>query len=296
MGHSHSTHSKGAPIDVPPVVARPHVAEMVPMASKILSPDAVSQLGRALLSEYNQRWALLYSSDLHGKSFNRFLAHVVRRGPTIVVIQEEGGNVFGGFAVSDWRTPSDRHDEARDERAAVARAERTGCATPELRSRPQNQHVAFYGDEGSLLFSVGRDEETGETDVRTYRARPQMNANYQYLFDTHALDDKIGVGMGGQVGHHGWFLDRWMDFGHCKGAICTTFGNPRLSKEESFRVECVEVWGVDPALAGGGCEVRDHRGSKVNDQDGKKHVLDDEDNADKAIIAMDGHQFYSDTV
>eukprot|EP00759_Apiculatamorpha_spiralis_P022266 PhF_6_TR26566/c0_g1_i1/m.38439 len=278
---------------------KPKTPDLGDQTSAILSNDHIAQLAQYLPPAHAQKWTLLYSSDHNGKSFNRLLTHVVSKGPSIVIIQEKDGNVFGGYAAADWRTPADRYEEARDERASIARAERTGGQMPELRNRPSNQHVAFYGPEQCFVWSLsGEAGEGGEISV--YRARPSMNANYMYLFDTHALEDKVGVGMGGQAGYHAWFLDRYLDHGHCKGVTCTTFGNPRLSKEEVFEVVCVEVWGVDPAKAvptGSGDNADFRQGAKKKTKAGEPgHVLDDEDNADKAIMKMQGKEFYSDNV
>lgn len=260
-------------------------------ASTLLSKEAIGQLCRAMPSAHGDRWTLLFCTDLHGKSFSRFLHHCLNRGPTVVILQERSsGKVFGGYCPVDWRTPADRHEEARDERASVARAERTGCPTGVLRNRPENQHMAFYGPPECFVFAVGKVDET-EVDVQVYRSRPHVNSNFMYLFDVHAHEDKIGVGMGGQVGYHAWFLDRGLEKGHCKGAVNTTFGNPRLSAEDVFEIEVVEVWGVDSKCESVDMELRQQGGRP---KEKSKHILDDEDNADKAIMRMNGVQFHSD--
>lgn len=47
--------------------------------------------------------------------------------------------------------------------------------------------------------------------------------------------------MGGQFNYNGLWLESDLIHGHSKGKPCSTFGSPRLSKEENFVVEHVEV-------------------------------------------------------
>lgn len=56
--------------------------------------------------------------------------------------------------------------------------------------------------------------------------------------------------MGGQFGYFGLFLEEGLDMGHSKAdPRSTTFGSPRLSQQEQFRVVHVEVWGLlEPAV------------------------------------------------
>lgn len=50
--------------------------------------------------------------------------------------------------------------------------------------------------------------------------------------------------MGGQFDYFGFWLDHSFGTGHCKGEPSTTYGNPRLSAQESFSINELEVWGV----------------------------------------------------
>ena len=45
----------------------------------------------------------LFSSVRHGQSFSTFCRQLLVRGPTLLVIKDTGGNVFGGFAADGWR-------------------------------------------------------------------------------------------------------------------------------------------------------------------------------------------------
>lgn len=47
-------------------------------------------------------WKLLYCSALHGASFSGLLARVVDASPTLLLVRDKGGAVFGGIASSAW--------------------------------------------------------------------------------------------------------------------------------------------------------------------------------------------------
>jgi hypothetical protein len=51
-------------------------------------------------------WRLLFATSCHGKSFTTFLHRIVYQGPTILLIKDRDGAVFGGFASTSWRVKS----------------------------------------------------------------------------------------------------------------------------------------------------------------------------------------------
>ncbi|XP_022080226.1 TLD domain-containing protein 1-like [Acanthaster planci] len=48
------------------------------------------------------QWRFLYSTAVHGASFATLLAHVTRRGPTVLLVRDTEGHLFGGFASDSW--------------------------------------------------------------------------------------------------------------------------------------------------------------------------------------------------
>ena len=44
----------------------------------------------------------LFSSSHHGESFSTLVGRIVGKGPTLLVVQDTGGHVFGGFAAQSW--------------------------------------------------------------------------------------------------------------------------------------------------------------------------------------------------
>ena len=201
---------------------------------------------------FQEKWLLLYASRVHGKSFTRLVERISNKGATLIIIKEgvhpDGGasdippRTFGGFCTSPWLTVADREKAAKSHAAAKSRALRNGLEVPS--ERPKNQDVQFFGESECFVFA--NDVGSGGKGPNVYRARTNLNSNFMYLFDTHPDESRIGIAMGGKPNYHAWFLDNWLDKGHCRGSICTTFGNPALSPREEFIIDQVEVYAVDP--------------------------------------------------
>eukprot|EP00250_Pteridium_aquilinum_P001446 c11640_g1_i2 orf=41-1204(+) len=55
-----------------------------------------------------QEWALLYHSSVHGFSFNTFLSRLTSvGGPSILLIKDQDGCIFGGYASQSWERNHD---------------------------------------------------------------------------------------------------------------------------------------------------------------------------------------------
>ena len=49
------------------------------------------------------KWRFLFSSQIHGESFSTFLGRIVDQGPTVIIVEDTNGYIFGGFGSSAWR-------------------------------------------------------------------------------------------------------------------------------------------------------------------------------------------------
>ncbi|KAM9376373.1 MTOR-associated protein MEAK7 isoform 2-T2 [Pholidichthys leucotaenia] len=47
-------------------------------------------------------WRLMFSTQLHGESFTRMVSSLTKGGPTLLLIRDTRGHVFGGFASHSW--------------------------------------------------------------------------------------------------------------------------------------------------------------------------------------------------
>lgn len=52
------------------------------------------------------KWRLLYSTKLHGESFSKLTGAIINQGPTVIVVKDQEGHVFGGYASSNWEFSS----------------------------------------------------------------------------------------------------------------------------------------------------------------------------------------------
>jgi hypothetical protein len=171
----------------------------------------------------------------------------------------------------------------------------------------------YFGNAKSFLFSdtlANGDKAPSSDSVPIYRSREESaggNSNYMYLFDAHPDDSKIGIGMGGQPGQFGWFLDRFLEKGFCTGPRCATYGSPLLVPMEEWSVDVVEAYAVHPrdvenlkaALATFAGEGTKSDGKSLLDkQKGKKKTSvmnrGAETNCDKMLLELNmQHQFRS---
>ncbi len=317
--HSHESHFEDEqPSAPPPANASFHRApdaeplligypNTVPQASTFWGFSTQQALLKTILLELpsglKEKWKLLFDSKLHGKSFSQLLERIVNAGPTLIVISEQlpphaddgtspSPRVFGGFCSSSWLTVQDREKAAQSAMAARARAQRTGCASP-VPDRPRNQASQFFGSSDCFVFT----SSTAGQDQRpvAYLSKPHINSNFMYLFDRHPDSERIGIGMGGTAGQHAWFLDSWLETGHCKGTVCPTFGNPMLCPRETFHVSRVEVFALDAS------KFTEDDLSPVDEtamSPAKSNLLSPENhktNVDKILLELHGvHNFRSD--
>ena len=59
-------------------------------------------LNNSLPHELRPVWRPLFNTDTHGESFSKLAGAVTRQGPTLVLVSDEAGNKFGGFATDPW--------------------------------------------------------------------------------------------------------------------------------------------------------------------------------------------------
>jgi len=53
--------------------------------------------------EVRHIWRPLFNLDEHGESFSKLTGCILNQGPTIIVVWDDQGNVFGGFATDSWK-------------------------------------------------------------------------------------------------------------------------------------------------------------------------------------------------
>lgn len=137
-------------------------------------------------------WKLLFSTAMHGTSLLTFYKHLDSKSPTVLVVRDTDGHIFGGFASEAW-------------------------------------HVSktFFGTGESFLFSI----------VPNFAVYNWTGADDYYCIGKR---DFLAMGGGGATGRYGLWLDSELSAGTSE--VCKTFLNRRLSLNEEFNCNLVEVY------------------------------------------------------
>ncbi|XP_051024872.1 MTOR-associated protein MEAK7 [Acomys russatus] len=116
----------------------------------------------------------------------------------------------------------------------------------------------FQGDNKCFLFSV-------IPSMATY-IPTGYNDHFMYLNQGQQTMPN-GLGMGGQHGYFGLWVDADFGKGHSKAKpTCTTYNSPQLSAQEEFQFDKMEVWGLG--------DFSDTRNKKsILDSNPEAHIL-----------------------
>lgn len=68
----------------------------------ILDMTEISFLNAALPAELRNQWRFLFSTKIHGESFSKLLGNVSSKGPSILIVKDKDGHIFGGFGTESW--------------------------------------------------------------------------------------------------------------------------------------------------------------------------------------------------
>ena len=68
----------------------------------ILDVNLLVFLNASLSSNHQCEWRLLFSNSLYGDSFSQLVSKISNKGPSLMVVRDKGGHVFGGFASHSW--------------------------------------------------------------------------------------------------------------------------------------------------------------------------------------------------
>ncbi|XP_077144995.1 MTOR-associated protein MEAK7 [Ranitomeya variabilis] len=79
----------------------------------LLDLPAIMYLNAHLPSDMQYKWRLLFSTRVHGESFSQLCGHVVDQGPSLLVLRDAGGFIFGGFAAQNWEVKPQFRGDSR---------------------------------------------------------------------------------------------------------------------------------------------------------------------------------------
>nr|XP_022335964.1 TLD domain-containing protein 1-like [Crassostrea virginica] len=178
----------------------------------VLDQNSVLYLNYNLPSMHQSEWRFLFSNTVFGDSFSQLVTNITNQGPTLLVLRDKRGHLFGGVAADSWQCRAKFYGKQ---------------CRPEITSSPS-----------CFLFTL-----SPHYGIYT----PTMyNENFMYLNQgqTTLLN---GLGMGGQMEYFGLWIDSNFNHGHSKAKPkCTTYGSPQLSAEPEFEVDVIEVWALGP--------------------------------------------------
>lgn len=96
------------------------------LVPELLMPDKMGQLQPVMRKEYAWhlagvmqsqeavQWVLVYHSSAHGLSFNTFLGKLaIVQGPSVLVVKDKQGCVYGGYASQPWEKHSDFYGDMK---------------------------------------------------------------------------------------------------------------------------------------------------------------------------------------
>jgi len=188
---------------------------LAPGETNLLSPRDFRELLKYLPPRCaGKTWRLLFSTSQHGYSLATLYSRVRGHGPTMLLVLDDRGCVFGGFASRDW--------SGNDLVSSAIRFSFGGSGSAPTSS--------YFGSGETFLFSC-------QPQFRVHRWTQRNN---EFMM---ARRDLLAFGGGG--GKFGLSLDAALDRG--SSGACDTFGNPPLAggagAGELFRAVRVEVWG-----------------------------------------------------
>ncbi|XP_064640488.1 MTOR-associated protein MEAK7-like [Lineus longissimus] len=70
--------------------------------SSVLSLTSLILLNHSIPQQVSNQWKLLFNSNLHGASFATMLKLIMNKGPSLLIIKDKNGAIFGGFAPESW--------------------------------------------------------------------------------------------------------------------------------------------------------------------------------------------------
>jgi hypothetical protein len=71
--------------------------------STILDKNALIYINNYNLPKHlTSEWRLLFCNSLFGDSFSQLVGHIVNKGPSLIVVKDKDGFIFGGFASQGW--------------------------------------------------------------------------------------------------------------------------------------------------------------------------------------------------
>ncbi|XP_065167245.1 MTOR-associated protein MEAK7 [Atheta coriaria] len=76
--------------------------DLIPSYPSLLDLNQIVFINAHLPQQYQLEWRFLFSSEIHGESFSTLIGRIVNQGPSVLILDDMNGCIFGGFAPSNW--------------------------------------------------------------------------------------------------------------------------------------------------------------------------------------------------
>lgn len=76
--------------------------DLIPSYPSLLDLNQIVFINSHLPAAYQYEWRFLFSSEIHGESFSTLIGRIVGQGPSVLVLEDRNGYMFGGFAPASW--------------------------------------------------------------------------------------------------------------------------------------------------------------------------------------------------
>lgn len=173
---------------------------------------------------------LLFSSKTSGASFSTLLQKVTYQGPTLVIMKDEDGYVFGAYADQDWEQGPKFYGSDRSFLFTIR---------PTFRIyRPTRVNTNFqYLDSGTKTLPNGKTPPIFES-FSAIKITSGWSILTRQLTPLFIL---VGMGFGGQLRYFGlWLASDFQSGQSAAEPYCSTYQSPRLSKQQNFKLEEME--------------------------------------------------------
>uniref|UniRef100_K3WGT4 Oxidation resistance protein 1 n=1 Tax=Globisporangium ultimum (strain ATCC 200006 / CBS 805.95 / DAOM BR144) TaxID=431595 RepID=K3WGT4_GLOUD len=154
--------------------------------SSILTLDQVAYLDNAIpITCQLCRWCLLYSTETNGSSLHTLLVLTRGQSPTLLVIKDDQGNVFGGFGSDEWHRATQYYGNG--ETFLFSFANHKGSNNAGFTKYPWSRRNSYFmlcseeslvmGGGGSFGLYLDSDLASGTTGAcETFSSRPLVSA------------------------------------------------------------------------------------------------------------------------
>ncbi|KAJ8710586.1 hypothetical protein PYW08_009101 [Mythimna loreyi] len=86
----------------PALLPMPLGLDAMPDYPAFIDLSHIVWLNNHIPKKLQDKWRFLFSSHIHGESFSTMTGRIIDQGPSLLIIEDNAGYIFGGFASVSW--------------------------------------------------------------------------------------------------------------------------------------------------------------------------------------------------